>query len=113
MAQLLPEYYGITTGVWSGVACTARTLRYLRHRFFTEVSSNFAVSYNDGLPEKDIISFDPQTNQQTFVEECRQGGQIMDEAIRNSGSWKRYREEALKQAGVARQCGGFHECCPV
>ena len=113
MAQLLPEYYGITTGVWSGVACTARTLRYLRHRFFTEVSSNFAVSYNDGLPEKDIISFDPQTNQQTFVEECRQGGQIMDEAIRGSQSWKRYREEALKQAGITRQSGGFHECFPA
>ena len=113
MAKLLPEYYGITTGAWDGVAVSARNLRYFRHRFFTEVSSNFAVSYNYGLPDKDIANFDPRKNQKVYAEACAQGGQIMDEGIRNSGSWKGYREEALKQAGVARQCGGFHECFPA
>jgi len=113
MAKLLPEYYGITTGAWDGVAVSARNFRYFRHRFFTEVSSNFAVSYNYGLPDKDIVNFDPRNNQKTYAEACAQGGQIMDEAIRGSRSWKGYREEALKQAGVARQCGGFHECFPA
>ena len=113
MAQLLPEYYGITTGAWDSVAVSTRNYRYLRHRFFTEVSSNFAVSYNYGLPDKDINNFDPRKNQRIYAEACAQGGQIMDEAIRGSGSWKGYREEALKQAGVARQCGGFHECFPA
>ena len=112
MAQLLPEYYGITTGAWDSIAVSARNYRYLRHRFFTEVSSNFAVSYNYGLPDKDINNFDPRKNQKIFYEACQQGGQIMDEGIRQSGSWKGYREEALKQAGVTRQCGGFHECFP-
>ena len=112
MAKLLPEYYGITTGAWDSVAVSTRNYRYFRHRFFTEVSSNFAVSYNYGLPDKDINNFDPRKNQRVYAEACAQGGQIMDEAIRNSRSWKGYREEALKQAGVARQCGGFHECFP-
>ena len=113
MAQLLPEYYGITTGVWDSVACTARALRYLRHRFFTEVSSNFAVSYNYELSEKDAGSSSSRKNQQTFAEACAQGGQIMDESIRGSGSWNGYRAAALKQAGYARQYGGFHECFPA
>jgi hypothetical protein len=113
MQQLIPEYIGNTTGTWSAAAVTARNFRYLRHRFFTEVSSNFAVSYNYGLPDKDIVGFDPRTNHLTFVEACRQGGQIMDEAIRNSGSWKGYREAALKQAGITRLSGGYHECFPA
>ena len=113
MAQLLPEYYGITTGNWDGVAVSTRNFRYLRHRFFTEVSSNFAVSYNFGLPDKDIANFDPRKNQRVFAEACQQGGQIMDESIRGSRSWKYYGEEALKQAGVTRLCGGFHECFPA
>lgn len=113
MAQLLPEYYGIKTGQWSGVATSIRNIRYIQHRFFTERGTNFAISYNFGLPEKDLVNGVVPSNNLMFAECCKHGGQIMDEAIRNSRSWKGYREQALKQAGAARMCGGFHECFPA
>ena len=113
MRQLLPEFYDNTTGIWSNAATSARNIRYLRSRFATELGTNFAVSYNFGLPDKDIVYGDVRSNSPLFAEVCKNGGQIMDEAIRNSGSWKGYREEAVKQAGAARRCGGFHECFPA
>jgi len=113
MKELLPEYYGITTGNWSDAATSVRNVRYLKHRFAKELGPNFAVSYNFGLPDKDIENFDPRKNLQMFVECCRNGGQIMDEAIRNNRSWTPYRQQALKQAGITRLLGGFHECFPA
>ena len=113
MKQLLPEFYDNTAGTWSNAATSARNIRYIRYRFATELGPNFAVSYNFGLPEKDLVTGDVRTNNALFAETCKNGGQIMDEAIRNSRSWKGYREESLKQAGAARRCGGFHECFPA
>jgi len=113
MQQLLPEYYSNTTGTWSSAANCSRNIRYLRHRFTTEVGPNFAMSYNFGLPDKDIIYGDVRTNNALYAEACKPGGQIMDEGIRNSRSWKGYQEESLKQAAAARRCGGFHECFPA
>ena len=113
MKQLLPEFYDNTSGIWSNAATSARNIRYLRHRLTTEVGTNFSISYNFGLPDKDIIYGDVRTNNALFAEACKPGGQIMDEAIRNSRSWKGYQEESLKQAGAARRCGGFHECFPA
>ena len=55
---------------------------------------------NNSVSTGKIVNGDVRTNNLMYAEACRQGGQIMDEAIRNSRSWNAYREEALKQAGV-------------
>ena len=113
MKQLLPEYYGITTGKWSSLAMTDRNVRYLHYRFATEISPHFAVSNNGGGGLKLDANGEPvgwNTNQVAAY--IQQGGQLMDEAIRNTTSWRTYRRQLLPQAEMARRSGGYHECFP-
>lgn len=106
IAGLVPEYMGVKTGNWDDLAISTRNVRWLRHRFQTEVGKPFAISYNYG------VDVDPKGKAARpldfFRECCKDGGQIMHEAIRLSGSWESYRKTALQQAEVARQNGGFH-----
>ncbi len=105
MAKLLPEFFSVKTGNWGDLAISTRNMRWLRHRFETEIGAHFAVSCNfgietdaDGKPVKPV----------DFLRECSKGGgQLMHEAIRLSSSWESYRKIALHQAEVARQNGGF------
>ncbi|MCG3150358.1 MAG: hypothetical protein PCFJNLEI_03841 [Verrucomicrobiae bacterium] len=108
MQKLLPEYYGIKTGQWDGVATSTRNVRYIRHRLATELGPRFAVGYNFS----EMVSAEgvPAADTRFFAECCRNGGQIMDERIRNFGTWESYARESRQEAGIAREHGGFHEC---
>lgn len=106
MARLVPEFMGVQTGNWDGLAISTRNVRWLRHRFQTEIGRPFAVSYNYGV---DVDPAGKAARPPDFFRECcKEGGQIMHEAIRQSGSWEGYRKTALQQAELARQNGGFH-----
>ena len=106
MATLVPEFYPVKTGSWDETAISIRNVRWLRHRFATEVGKPFALSYNYGV---DVGEAGKSGRPPAFFSECcKEGGQIMHEAIRQSGSWESYRKTALQQAEVARQSGGFH-----
>ncbi len=39
----------VKTGDWDGEAISIRNIRWLRHRFQTEISPHFAISYNYGI----------------------------------------------------------------
>lgn len=106
IAGLLPEFMGVKTGDWDDLAISTRNVRWLRHRFQTEVGKPFAISYNYGVD----VGADGKAGRPLdfFRECCKDGGQIMHEAIRLSGSWESYRKTVLQQAEVARQNGGFH-----
>jgi hypothetical protein len=113
MKQLLPEYYGTTNESWSGDAITIRNLRYFRHMFDTQLSKNFALSYNGGGGQ-------PLTPEQarSFSWECQGGGQIMDESIRGTGAMSNYMETALMHSESMREVGGYTcvfqaERCPA
>jgi hypothetical protein len=116
MEKLLPEYYGIKKGTWDGIAMTARNVRYLRHRFATEVGPNFAMSYNGGgglrIGEKgEVAAWPNPATPKLAALFCEQGGQIMDEATgRHAGSWKWYRQQIPPQVELTRRSGGYHEC---
>ena len=113
MQQLLPEYYGITTGAWNQIAVTQRNVRYFRHRFATEIGPHFAVSNNGGGGLKlDATGQPVDWNTNLFAVLIQQGGQLMDEVIRGCTSWQRYRLQVLPQVEMARRNGGYHECFP-
>lgn len=106
VTPLIPEYAGVTTGNWEGEAISIRNIRWLRHRFQTEINPRFAISYNYGI---DLDPAAPARRPPAFFRECcKEGGQIMHEAIRLSSSWEAYRKTALQQAEIARQNGAYH-----
>ncbi len=106
MAALVPEFYGVKTGNWDELAISTRNVRWLRQRFQTEIGKPFAISYNYGV---DVDASGAKGRPPEFFRECcRDGGQVMHEAIRQSGSWEAYRKTALQQADIARRSGGFH-----
>jgi hypothetical protein len=111
VAALLPEYFGVKTGNWDGEAISIRNIRWLRRRFQTEISPQFAVAYNFGI---NVDASDTAARPAAFYRECcREGGQVMHEAIRLSSSWEAYRKTALTQAETARQNGAYHTVfCP-
>ena len=105
MAELLPEFFNVKTGNWDDLAISTRNVRWLRHRFQTEIGEHFAVSYNFGVA---VDASGKPVGPIDFQRECsRGGGQLMHEAIRQSQSWEAYRKTALHQAEVARQNGGY------
>ncbi|NBV22750.1 MAG: hypothetical protein EBS05_12655 [Proteobacteria bacterium] len=106
MAKLVPEFYGVKTGNWDETAISIRNVRWLRHRFTTEIGKPFALSYNYGVNVE--TGGKAGRPPEFFRECCKEGGQVMHEAIRQSGSWEAYRKTALQQAEIARQNGGFH-----
>jgi hypothetical protein len=106
MAALLPEFMGVKTGNWDELAISTRNVRWLRQRFQNEINKRFAISYNYGVDVGDDGK--SQRPLDFYRECCKDGGQIMHEAIRQSQSWEGYRKTALKQAEIARQNGGFH-----
>lgn len=111
MATLVPEFFGVKEGNWSQKAVSVRNIRWFKHRFETDIGPHFALSYNFGLQaepeEKRTVPTD-------FFSECaRNGGQMMNEAIRLSNSWETYRKTALYQGEMARQNGGYDTIfCP-
>jgi hypothetical protein len=111
VAALVPEYMSVNTGNWDGEAISIRNIRWLRHRFQTEIDPHFAISYNYGI---NVDPSDTAARPPAFYRECsREGGQIMHEAIRLSSSWEAYRKTALTQAELARQNGAYHTVfCP-
>ena len=105
MAELLPEFFNVKTGNWDELAISTRNVRWLRHRFETEIGANFAVSYNFGV---EVDAAGKPVRPVDFLRECsRGGGQLMHEAIRLSGSWETYRKIALHQADIVRHSGGY------
>ena len=105
MAELLPEFFNVKTGNWDEIAISTRNVRWLRHRFETEIGANFSVSCNFGV---EVDATGKPVHPVDFLRECsRGGGQLMHEAIRLSGSWETYRKIALHQAEIARQNGGY------
>jgi hypothetical protein len=108
LAQLFPEYSGITTGMWDEAMTSIRNVRYLRHRFASELGDRFAVSYNFS----EMVNQDGTVTKDTrfFADLCRNGGQIMNERLRQFKSWNQYARESRQEAGIAREFGGFHEC---
>jgi hypothetical protein len=102
MKKLVPEYYGTTNDAWSGEAISWRNYRYFRYIFAKELSENFAISYNGG-------GYGPLTSNQIaqFKMETPGGGQIMDEAIRNSGALSNYLSTALFHTKGVRDLGGY------
>jgi hypothetical protein len=111
MAPLIPETMAVKTGNWDGEAVCNRNIRWLRHRFQTEIGPHFNVSYNYGI---NVDQNDANGRPPAFYRECcKEGGQIMHEAIRLSSSWEGYRKTALVQAELARQNGAYHTVfCP-
>lgn len=104
VTPLIPEYAGVTTGNWDGEAISIRNIRWLRHRFHTEINPRFAISYNYGIN----VEAGDRRPPAFYRECCKEGGQIMHEAIRLSSSWEAYRKTALQQAEMARQAGAYH-----
>ncbi len=102
MKELMPEYYNTTSSTWSGKAITARNVRYFQYIFKKELGEQFALSYNGG-------GYSPLTTNQIeqFTPECKGGGQVMDEAIRNCGSLTNYMQVALWHSEGVRQLGGY------
>jgi len=98
------EYAEVKDGNLDGLAVSTRNLRYMRHRFSTELSPVFAVSHNVG----DINAEDVDTPGSWPRELCRDGQQIMHEALRMCRSWKQYRETILNQSLLVRRAGGHH-----
>lgn len=107
MQKLVPEYYEQREGQWSGEAVSLANVRYARHKL-QEADPHFALSYNFGVVQD-------ATQQNKFYDECcANGGQIMDEQIRQvlRGPWKDYLHRIRTQADLARERGGHH-CCVV
>ena len=111
MRSLLPELFEVKEGNWDGDLVSKRNLRWMRHRFQTEIEKPFAVSFNFGVEPEDPAK---PNQERVFFNECAGGGgQMMNEAIRLSQSWEKYRQVALKQAEAARTAGGFDTIfCP-
>jgi hypothetical protein len=111
MRSLLPELFEITEGNWDSALVSKRNLRWMRHRFDTEIGKPFAVSFNFGVDSADPAKA-PQ--ERKFFDACAGGGgQMMNESIRLSQSWEKYRQVALAQAEAARAAGGFDTIfCP-
>ena len=113
MKKLVPESYGTTNETWSAEAISARNLRYFRYAFHKEMGPNFAISYNSS------ISTPPPPDQLGgFAEECKEGGQVMNESIRASGNISNYMETALCHVLTIRSVGGYSclfqaEGCPA
>ncbi|MBI2194733.1 MAG: hypothetical protein HYU36_22360 [Planctomycetes bacterium] len=102
MKQLVPEYYDSKDPEWSGEAISKRNVRYFRHVFRTEINEHFALSYNAG-------GLEPVDMEKAWWlrEMCKDGGQIMNEAIRNMASIPTYMDGAWWHAEAARQAGGY------
>jgi len=100
------------------LAVTTRNVRYLRHRFTTEIGPHFAMAYNSGGgltigADGEVISWSSPEATKLYTLYCEQGGQVMDEATgRHTGSWKWYREQIAPQVNLMRRAGGYHECYP-
>lgn len=107
MQKLVPEYFEQRDGQWSGEAVSLANVRYARHRL-READPHFALSYNFGVVQ------DVTKENKFFDECCADGGQIMDEQIRQvlRGPWKDYLHRIRTQANLARERGGHH-CCVV
>lgn len=103
MQKLVPEYMGITEGNWDRTAVSIRNVRYLAHRFRTEIGPQFAIASNyDFLDEKGgEDGFD------YLRAYCSGGSQINQEAFRQMTQWPDFMNGALKQVEYARQNGGY------
>jgi len=102
MQQIVPEYYGTTNKEWSAEAISTRNVRYFRHKFTTELSEHFALSYNVG-------GLEPVEDKKLpwFREISKNGGQLMNEAIRTLGAMTNYMEVALWHSEAIRAVGGY------
>ncbi len=104
--KLVPEYYGNKTDTWSGEAVSVTNIRYARHRLF-EHDPHFALSYNFGTDASKLVV---PPEHKFFDECCAQGGQIMDEEIRQimGAPWTEYQHRIQRETEVVRQRGGFN-----
>ena len=109
MKELVPEYYPKRDGKWTGSATSIRNMRYMKHRFRTEIGPRFAVSGNhhllastDPVTSKGLIAFD------YFRSFCAGGCQVNQESLRKSGRWSQLVGNLLTQVEYTRQCGGYH-----
>ena len=100
--QLLPEACQTKSNVWTGAEISARNVRYFRYLFKKELGEHFALSYNAGgrepVPDEKI----------PWLREMSQGGgQLMNEAIRYSGTISNYLAQAEWHTAAVRQAGGY------
>ncbi len=109
MKELVPEYYSKKDGKWTGSAISIRNMRYMKHRFRTELGPNFAISSNyelltstEPVASKGMFGFD------YFRSYCAGGSQVNQERLRKSGSWSSLIGNLLTQVEYARQAGGHH-----
>jgi len=115
MEKLVPEHYATREGSWSGLAISTRNVRYFRHRLSQDVGADFAVSYNTHIEQPvagDIgkIEDGKERNRALWLRElCRDDQQLMNEAIRGSGTWSGYLNAAMTHAEAVRGLGG-HSC---
>ena len=109
MAELVPEYYAKRDGKWTGSAISIRNMRYMKHRFWTEIGPHFAIAGNYHLvtntkpvTSKGLIAFD------YFRAYCAGGCQVNQERLRKAGNWSQLVNDLLTQVEYTRQCGGYH-----
>lgn len=105
MKQLVPEYFGKTTGEWDQTAVSVTNARYTKHQMRKD-NPHFALSYNFGA-----VQVGPEHDTKFFDNCCADGGQIMDEAIRQflRAPWSVYYSRIREQVDIARRRGG-HNC---
>lgn len=103
MGKLIPEYMAKTDGNWDSTAISVRNVRYLAHRFRTEIGPQFAISSNyDFLDDKG-----GEVGLDYLRAYCAGGSQINQEAFRHMTAWPDFYGGILKQVEYARQNGGY------
>ena len=107
MRTLVPEYYDQQEGNWSGSAISIRNIRYMKHRFRTELGPNFAIASNYHVLE-DTNTVTRGVGYDYFLAYCEGGCQVNQEALRKSGSWRTFYETLLPQVQYVHDAGGFH-----
>ena len=102
MKGLMPDAMNTTSNVWTGDQISNRNVRYFRYIFKKELGEHFCLSYNAGGLEPVAAEKIP------WLREMAQGGgQLMNEAIRYSGTISNYINVANWHLDAVRQAGGY------
>ncbi len=104
LKQLVPEYYEQKTGVWDQTAVSVTNVRYTKHQMRQD-NPHFALSYNFGA-----VKVGPDVDTKFYDNCCVDGGQIMDEEIRQflRVPWTAYYTRIRDQVDIARRRGGYN-----
>lgn len=87
---------------WTGDEISYRNIKWARHVMSSAIPG-FVFSYNYARP---LDQPEPGASQ-AFVAACANGGQIMDERLRQyAGPWRKYAGDIRRKADVVRGLGG-------